>query len=438
MPENKVNTKEQNKIIVKNGLYSSLFKGLEYIISFFSTPILLLCLGDEKYGIYTTVLSLISWLYYFDFGIGSGMRNKVTEYMVDKDYDSARKTISVAYFIISIITFAIFLIFSLTCIFFNYDTVLNANLSDENLNTILIFSVALACVNFVFSLSTNVLWALQKNALISGLGIISKLLWLLALILFYKININTIFLVAVAEGLVQLIKNILALFYINKKYCDLKFSLKKIDMKYSKGIMGFGLQIFIMQICALVLNATDNIIIMNLFGATDVTPYNLCHKYFSIINAFYVAATGGLWTAYTAAYAMKDKKYIVQTMKKALKFYILTLLGIVIALLAFKPFMRVYLGKEMPFQNEMVVSVAVYYALLIFSHNFSAFVHGISKTKLTTIACAIAPVLNVICSIFFATSCNMHITGIVIGSILSLILTTVAYVYTTIKEIRKI
>ena len=435
MNNEKINTKEQNKIIVKNGVYSAFFKGLEYVISFFSTPLLLGCLGDEKYGIYASVLSIVSWLYYFDFGIGSGMRNKVTEFVVDRDYESAQKTISVAYFLVSIITIIIFVVFSISCIVVDYDVILNAKLSDENLNTILVVSIGLACINFVLSLSTNVLFAVQKNALVSGLGIISKILWLIALFLFSKLHLTAIFFVALAEGVVQLIKNIMALLYINRTHSTLKFNIKKVDFSYSKGIIGFGLQIFIMQLCALVLNATDNILIMRFFGASDVTPYNLCHKYFSIINAFFVAATGGVWTAYTTAYRMKDVKYIQQTLRKALKFYILTFILIVIAIFIFKPFMKIYLRKEMFFQNELIIAVACYYALLIFSHNFSAFVHGISKTKITTIACLIAPIINIISSIFFATTCNMHITGIMLGSIVSLMITTVAYVYTTIKEI---
>ena len=48
--------------------------------------------------------------------------------------------------------------------------------------------------------------------------------------------------------------------------------------------------------------------------------------------------------------------------------------------------MRIYLGRELEYQGGLVLLVAIYYAVWIFSHNFSSLVHGISKVKLTTIA----------------------------------------------------
>lgn len=433
----KIDRKKQNSIIKKNALMSISFKGMEYILAFFTTPILLNCLGNYKYGVYTTTLSLVSWIYYFDFGIGSGLRNKVSEFIVKEDYESAHKSINVAYILVSIISIIAFMIVFVLSFFLNYDEIFNANLTDENLNVIMVIAIFLACLNFVLTLSTNILNSMQCTGLVSGLGILSKSLMVVALILFRVLNIKSMIAVVVIEGFAQLIKNVIAMIYIYISDKRLLPDFKDVDYSYSKGILGFGIQIFFMQIAALVLNSTDNIIIMKFFGAADVTPYNMCHKYFSIINAFFVAAIGPLWTTYTNAYALKDVKYIKNILKKALLFYGVTLCGIIISVFIFKPFMRLYLGQELVYQNGIIVLVGIYYALLIFSHNFSSFVHGISKVKITTIACGVGAVINVPTSIIMAVYFKMGLNGIILGSILSLIITTIAYVYTTIKEIKK-
>lgn len=433
----KIDRKKQNSIIKKNALMSISFKGMEYILAFFTTPILLNCLGNYKYGVYTTTLSLVSWIYYFDFGIGSGLRNKVSEFIVKEDYESAHKSINVAYILVSIISIIAFMIVFVLSFFLNYDEIFNANLTDENLNVIMVIAIFLACLNFVLTLSTNILNSMQCTGLVSGLGILSKSLMVVALILFRVLNIKSMIAVVVIEGFAQLIKNVIAMMYIYISDKRLLPDFKDVDYSYSKGILGFGIQIFFMQIAALVLNSTDNIIIMKFFGAADVTPYNMCHKYFSIINAFFVAAIGPLWTTYTNAYALKDVKYIKNILKKALLFYGVTLCGIIISVFIFKPFMRLYLGQELVYQNGIIVLVGIYYALLIFSHNFSSFVHGVSKVKITTIACGVGAVINVPTSIIMAVYFKMGLNGIILGSILSLIITTIAYVYTTIKEIKK-
>lgn len=127
--ETKINTKEQNFIIKKNAIASVLFKGIEYLLSFFTTPILLSCLGNYKYGVYTTALSFVSWIYYFDFGIGSGLRNKVSESIIGDDYETAHSCVNVAYVLVSIISIIAFLIILGVSTFFNFDAILNAHLT---------------------------------------------------------------------------------------------------------------------------------------------------------------------------------------------------------------------------------------------------------------------------------------------------------------------
>ncbi len=433
----KIDEKKQDKIILRNSSFSIGFKALSYVLTFLTTPILVNCLGDTKYGIYTTALSLVSWIYYFDFGIGSGLRNKVTQSIVKGDHQTAQKSVNVAYFIISMISLAAFALIFIASFFCDFDKILNAGLKDENLNTIILIAVFLACVNFTISISKNLLWAVQKTALVDGLAIASKAFWLAALFVYSKTGRSSMLVIVLLEGISELLKSVIATVYIGKTYPILLPAIEKPDMSYSEGILSFGLQIFVMQISALVLNATDNMIIMRFFTAADVTPYSLGHKYFSVINAFFVAATSPVWTVYTTAYTMGDVSYIKKTLKRALTLYTITLVGMILAYCIYVPFMRIYLGRELEYQHGLVFLIALYHAILIFSHNFSAFVHGISKVKLTTVACVVSAIVNIPCSIFFATSCGMRINGVILGSIISLLITTPCYIYTTFREINK-
>lgn len=435
----RVDENSQNRTIIRNSTFSVGFKVLFYVILFLTTPLLMRCLGESKYGVYATTLSFISWIYYFDFGIGSGLRNKITESIVQRDFEASHKYVNVAYYIVSFISLSAFAIVFIASLFIDFDNLFNAQLSDENLNIILTIAIFIACINFVLSLSKNILYGIHKIAFVDGLGIISRLIMLIALWIYSKTGYTLMLAIVLFEGISELIKNMIAFIYLKKKYSYLSPELfKKPDMSYSKGILSFGIQIFIMQISALVLNSTDNVIIMRLYNSAEVTPYSMGHAFFSVINSFFVAATGSLWTSYTTAYTMKDAVYIKKTMKRALLFYLLTLTGIIIAGFIFKPFMRLYLGRELYYQPGLVLLIGTYYAILIFSHCFSAFVHGISKVKLTTIACAISAVVNIPTSIFFATTCGMKINGVILGSIISLLITTPCYIYTAVKEIRKL
>lgn len=92
--------------VKRNMILGTLYKGISMVISFMYVPIVLACLGEVKYGIWTTILNILSWISHFDVGIGNGLRNKLVDSMYNKqDENSARKFVSSAYIMLSGIIF---------------------------------------------------------------------------------------------------------------------------------------------------------------------------------------------------------------------------------------------------------------------------------------------------------------------------------------------
>ena len=63
-----------SKKVFKNSALSVLYKGIGMVLSLISAPLILNCLGEEKYGVWVSLLSIVSWIYYLDLGIGNGLR----------------------------------------------------------------------------------------------------------------------------------------------------------------------------------------------------------------------------------------------------------------------------------------------------------------------------------------------------------------------------
>ena len=154
---NKLNYDNNNINI--NSFLSAIFKLIGLCLSFSTATLLLFCLGDEKYGIWETMLSLFSWIYFFDLGIGNGLRNSLSKSLVRQDYVSARKSLCVSYFWVSIITSVGAIIFVILVYFLNLDRFLGIVYSGENIKKSIIAAGILACLNFVLSLSNSILYA---------------------------------------------------------------------------------------------------------------------------------------------------------------------------------------------------------------------------------------------------------------------------------------
>jgi O-antigen/teichoic acid export membrane protein len=63
----------------KNIALSFFLKVLNVAIQFLFVPILLGYLSPIKYGVWVTIGSVINWLYFFDVGLGNGLRNRLAE-----------------------------------------------------------------------------------------------------------------------------------------------------------------------------------------------------------------------------------------------------------------------------------------------------------------------------------------------------------------------
>ncbi len=98
-----------------------------------------------------------------------------------------------------------------------------------------------------------------------------------------------------------------------KKYAP---ALKFVKFGYARDLMTLGIKFFFLQIAGIVLYQTSNIIIAQLFGAAEVTPYNIAYKYFSVIPMVMGIITTPFWSAYTEAWIKKDINWIKNSIKK--------------------------------------------------------------------------------------------------------------------------
>lgn len=423
--------------LYKNASWSVLYKVISAGLSFITVPLILHCLGTEKYGIWASVLSLASWIYYLDLGIGGGLRNKLTESLAEKDSIKARGYLNAAYLMLGIICTGVFFVGSLVICVFDAGGFLNGALKDENFNFILLATLLFSCINFTASLSNNIFYATQNASQVSLFNLLGQILFIMGLGLYSFLGVSELLWIAILEGSAQLLKNFFETIYAFRRYPFLRFSFSKITSNYSKGILSFGIQLFIMQIAALILNGTDNLIIMKYFGAEDVTAYSLCYKYFGLIQAFFVVIITPLYSAYTAAYTLQDARKIKKILRGSLRIYILFVVGLVISGILFPWFAKLWLQMDLAIPSDMIFLIGVYFVLLMFSHNFSTLVNGIGKITGTTVAVGLEAVLNVPLSIYLAVDCSMGVNGVILGSIAVMCIAVVVYPYIAIKEIRK-
>ena len=196
-------------------LLSTLCKPLGMIISFLYTPVLLAYLGEEQYGVWSTILSVINWINYFDIGIGQGLRNTLAKHIASDKEKEANEAVSTGYVALAFVSGITFLIGSGLILSLNMGLVFNTTIS---LKPALMISFICICLNFVLSLSRAQLYATQQAEKVSFMTVLVQFINLVGIWFLSLIGDGNLLAVAIVIGLSGIIVNLLFSYGVWDKY----------------------------------------------------------------------------------------------------------------------------------------------------------------------------------------------------------------------------
>ena len=403
----------------KSVLLNVLLKPFGMIISFLYTPLLLDYLGEEKYGVWVTILSIVNWVAYFDAGIGNGLRNKLSAEIATNRLIDAKKSISTAY----IIMFVIVAMFYISGVgigsLLNWNVLLN---TDLRINNVLFISFTFVCFNFYLSLYINGYYAVQKSEIVALSGLFVQVLNFVGVLLFRISKIDESLLsISYLFGVTSIFISVLFSLILWKKHKYLRVDVRLYDRNRLKDICSLGFKFFFIQIAALILFTTDSLIISYLFSPTLVTPYNTVFKAFGIVQSLFVAFLTPYWSRFTVAKVNKEYAWMKKTINriKCLWFVCSMLLIMLVPLFPF--ISDAWLKKRLIYDNGLVLSMAIYYILLIYSSIYSTALNGLGNINVQLVCSIVAAIINIPLSVFFAVGCGFGTTGVCLGTIVSLI-----------------
>lgn len=413
--------------ITKNMIASGIIKPVAMIVSYIYVRFVLQFLGIERYGVWVTILTILSWIGYFDIGIGNGLRNKLTEALSKGDRKKCAQMISSAYVFMFIAISIICLILCVIAQFCDWNLIFGVNDIDEDLSFIITISIVFVSVGFVLAICKSILYAFQKASLVSIIELAVQLINLIGIIIFrYTVNGN-ILTVALLYGLSTLLVNLIFTIIIFVRNKDLSFRFKDVNIKTGLFLTKLGAKFFIIQICALILFSTDSLIISMMYGAADVTPYSNVNKLFNAIVSVYTAFILPIWSGITKANSEQDYGKIKSIITK-LNLFMIPFFALSVALIfIFRPISNIWLGVEITYPTLLIIFGAFYAILSIWCNTYSAIVNGLEWLKIAMIVAISQAVLNIPLSLLFAKTLNMEISGVFLGTIVVMIIPTLIF-----------
>lgn len=386
-------------------------------------PVSINYLGSIDYGIWLTFASILSWLINLDFGIGNGLRNKLTEALALENIKLARNYVSTAYAVFALGIFFAFSIYMFLHNILNWTNILNAPVTYYGLLNNLVFYVTiLFLVQFLLKLIASIINAHQTPALNGFLSFIINTITLVVIYIISNFKEKSLFLFGIINGIIPVIVFFVAsLVLFSGKYKSISPSFKFINFKYSSGLVKLGLQFFIIQISNLIIFTTDNIIITQLYGPEPVVVYNVAFKYFYMVPLIFNVILTPFWSAFTDAYIKQDFRWIKKTVNKLIFIWIVLSIGVFIMISFSNTIYKVWIGKNISIPFALSVVTGVFAIVVNWNNIFTTFIYGVGKLRIQFFYSFLIALINIPLSMFFAKVIGWGISGIMVATIICLI-----------------
>lgn len=404
---------------------SVLYKGGAVAASFLAIPIMISYLGGVKFGIWSTLLTIMSWVVFFDLGIGNGLRNKVAESLASGQEALARSYVSSAYSLIGGFACALWLVFLFFSYRFSWQVVFNTvTVSEEELRYSVLIVAAFMLLNFWVGLVTALLGAVQRSALISLGQLITNVFALVVtygLFCFTDAHISHL---AWMYGVGLLGGNLVLSFWFFKNYRYL-IPYFRLDRKHLMPLLSVGVRFFVIQLAVLVVFTTDKILITQLFGPEHVTQYEVVFKLFSIITFLHTLISSPLWSAYTDAYHRKDTSWIIKMLRTQLKLYVVVIVALCTLIFLARFIVGLWIGPEFVVSISLVIFVALFVAVSTWNNIFAIMLNGAGAVNVQLYTALAAMVVNIPLALLMVKGFGMGVEGVVFAATLSLVFSAV-------------
>lgn len=409
----------QRSIKAKTNIAISLIiKGISILISLALVPLTINYINPTQYGIWLTLSSIISWFSFFDIGFSHGLRNKFAEAKATGNVEKARIYISTTYTVLGIVFTLVWILFFIANYFLNWSKILNApNDINAQLSRLAIIVFSFFCLQIVLKNINTVLIADQKPAKSAFFDMLGQILSLGVIYILTKKSSGSIVNLGLAMSVAPIFILVVSTFWFYlKQYRDFAPSFKLVRFSYAKEIMNLGIKFFIIQVGAILIFQTTNMIITQVLGPQQVTVYNIAYKYFFILSMMFIIVISPFWSAFTEAYIKRDFVWMNATIVKLKKIWLFSIPFVIFMVMMSNIAYEFWVGKQIQIPLSVSISMAIYVLLFTRFNLFIYLINGIGKIQLQlylnlAICIIYIPLAIILCKLW-------GIAGIILANIL--------------------
>jgi O-antigen/teichoic acid export membrane protein len=395
-------------------------RGVALLTGLAVVPLTVRYLGAERYGAWVTIASTISWLSIADLGLGNGLTSALSEAYGKRDIELAQRHVATAFWLLAGIAAACGLLFAALSPHLDWAALLNVH--SEVARAEVAQAAALAVGFFLLALPLGVIdrvYAVWQEGAVANLwSAAASLAALLALVVATRTSGGMGLLVLAYAGGRFVVHAASGAWLFRKYHPELRPAPAAFERASMGRLASSGGLFFVIQIAALILFNTDNIIIARLLGPEQVTPYSVTWSLFTLPSLAFSLAFPYLWPAYAEAFARKDSAWIRRTFRKSVVVSLTVGLALAATLVIVgRSLIGIWAGKPAVPPFSLLIWMGIWSLIVAGINPVACLLNSAGHVKVQAIFASLSTAVNVGLSVYWAR--RYGISGVIAATVVS-------------------
>ncbi|HEY7120314.1 MAG TPA: MATE family efflux transporter [Tepidisphaeraceae bacterium] len=371
-------------------------------------------LGKERYGMWATISTMLSWLALANFGLGHGLTTRISAAMGRPDRRPAERAICSTYVIVTGVSAVLFVVAAVACAHVPWARVFNVTSATAIAEARPVASVALllATAMLPLTIAASILTGHQRLDVSNLIAMGSGALGLAALFAATRLGASLPLLAIVVIAPVFLANLAQTLWAWRRGMIRIARDL--FSFAEARSMLWMGGQFFILQVITLVVFEAGALIIAQRFNAAEVTPYAVTNRLMMLIVSFCNVILIPLWPAYGEAFGRGDAAWVRHVFWRTIRIVLAVWAPLALVLCFAGPtIIRLWAGPAAIPPTSLLVALVFYALSLVLGMVVAYPLNGIGELSSQMIGGGIMALLHVPLAIYLCG--KMGPTGVAIS-----------------------
>ena len=395
-------------------------------VGLISLPLAVRYLGAERYGVWATVTTTAVWINLLDLGIANTLTNNISRAYALGDKSSAARYFTNALLLTSGIAAVFGLVMGSVFPLIDWARLFNVRtcVSAREVESTAAVAVGLMLLALPCSLVSKVLAGYQElhlNNYASCAGALASLCGL-ALGMACGVSMAPLFLMSI--GCATLASAAMLIWVVGWQKPWLRPTRSLIDGSFIRKLLNSGWAFFLIQIAAVVVYSSDNLIVGHYLGASEVTPYSVTWRVVGLAAVLQSLIFPALWPAYAEAYSRGDHAWIRQTFVMTMKATVaLNVACVLVLMLGGRTLIRLWAGAAAVPGLYLLLAMGIWAIVNGFMSVESCLLAALNRTREQALLSSVAAAVNIALSLWLVR--RVGSLGVIGGTIISYVLVLV-------------